>query len=176
MNPLQPANRAATVKFLQGDIFDKVTFVRIKEFFGQEPVDLILSDIAPDLAGDDHVKVIYSNFRIMEIAERFLKKGGKMLIKSFQNQRNFDVLDFLKLQFNDVKQVKPEASKKESSEIYFFCSGYKHCPYWRLLQKEGDLLSWEELRFKLAEKTGIELNNLHKQILVNYLKNRIQLD
>lgn len=57
--------------------------IKIKEYFKLKPIDLILSDIAPDMAGHDSSWIIYVNLRIMELAERFLKKGGKMLIKSF---------------------------------------------------------------------------------------------
>lgn len=58
--------------------------IKVKQYFKANPVDLILSDIAPDLAGNDSQRIIFTNFRIMELAERFLKKGGKLLIKGFQ--------------------------------------------------------------------------------------------
>jgi 23S rRNA (uridine2552-2'-O)-methyltransferase len=92
------------------------------------PADLVLSDMAHNTVGHratDHLKII----ALIEIAADFaiatLKPGGAFVTKNFQGGSAGDVLNRLRATFQDVKFVKPEASRKDSSEVYLVATGFK---------------------------------------------------
>jgi 23S rRNA (uridine2552-2'-O)-methyltransferase len=85
------------------------------------PPDLVLSDMAHNTVGHrqtDHLKII----ALIEIAADFaiktLRPGGAFVTKNFQGGDAGHVLADLRANFQDVKYVKPEASRKGSSEVY----------------------------------------------------------
>jgi 23S rRNA (uridine2552-2'-O)-methyltransferase len=71
--------------FILGDIEDDKTRVQIKEFFKMEPVDVVLSDMAPNFMGDqdvDHMGVAVLNAIALRVCFHNLKIGGTLLMKT----------------------------------------------------------------------------------------------
>lgn len=92
------------------------------------PVDLVISDMAPNLSGNkavDQPAVIYLAELALELAEKVLTSNGVFVAKLFQGQ-GFDpfVLAVRKL-FNVVSIIKPDASRSRSREVYLVAKGLK---------------------------------------------------
>ena len=92
------------------------------------PVDVVLSDMAANTTGHkqtDHLRTV----ALVELALQFtldhLQSGGVFVSKVFQGGATKDVLDGLKANFNDVKHIKPPASRSSSPEIYVVAKGFK---------------------------------------------------
>lgn len=110
-------------QFIRGDIFSAELLERLIEL---GPFDLILSDTAPATSGNKAVDCERSmeiGQRALTIAESVLKKGGRLVIKIFQGGQEKQLLDQLRKKFVKARAFKPEASRKESKELFFL--GFK---------------------------------------------------
>jgi 23S rRNA (uridine2552-2'-O)-methyltransferase len=115
------------VETLVGDIADEETQDEIIEIF-QGKVDVILSDVAPDVSGVwdlDQYRQIYLARVALVIADRLLKREGWMVIKTFQGSEHESFVREMKDMFEIVKTVKPKASRKKSAEIYLVARNLK---------------------------------------------------
>ncbi len=103
-----------------GDITEPETIDRILAILPRK-ADVVISDVSPNLSGIwevDHARQIDLADKSLQIANSVLKDGGHFFAKVFQGEF-FDVfLKSIKHSFEDVKVVKPKASRKESAEIY----------------------------------------------------------
>lgn len=107
------------IKFFHIDIFENKIFDFNNSF------SIIASDIALNSTGhDDNEKNIEVLKRIIEI-KCLLKINGHMIIKTFHSEELKLYINILKKDFVRVKLFKPQASRKESSEIYILCEKYK---------------------------------------------------
>ena len=91
-------------------------------------VDLVISDIAPNLTGIsvvDQARAIGLAELALEFAERVLVKDGNFLIKIFQGAAGEVYLAELKKRFKQVIIRKPKASRAESREVYLLAKGYR---------------------------------------------------
>lgn len=91
--------------------------------------DVILSDMAPKTTGArdlDHERSYFLAKAALEIAKEHLKEGGNFLCKIFQGARYQEFLSEAKKNFELIKTIKPEASKKESKEMYILGKCLKH--------------------------------------------------
>lgn len=110
-------------QFIQGDIFSTELLERLIEL---GPFDLILSDTAPATSGNKTVDCECSleiGKRALTIAESVLKKDGQLVIKIFQGGQEKQLLDQLRKKFVKARAFKPDASRKESKELFFL--GFK---------------------------------------------------
>ncbi|MFN7358152.1 SAM-dependent methyltransferase, partial [Brevundimonas sp.] len=85
------------------------------------PPDLVLSDMAHNTIGHrktDHMKIIALIEIAADFAIRTLKPGGAFLTKSFQGGDLGEVMGRLRAAFDEVKIVKPGASRKDSAEVF----------------------------------------------------------
>ena len=108
------------VHFIRGDITREETLEKIVKIAGSK-IDLVLSDCSPNVSGIwelDHARQIFLAEKALEIAEKVLRKGGKFIVKVFQGDLFNDYLDKVKTVFRNVRVTKPEASRKESAEMY----------------------------------------------------------
>lgn len=116
------------VSFLQGDFTQNDTLNTLEDYLNHETIDLLLSDMAPNLSGDrtiDQPRVMHLTELAYDFAQAYLKQDADMLIKVFQG-RDFDqFLATLKQAFQKVKVVKPKASNQHSTEVYLLCRGFK---------------------------------------------------
>lgn len=108
------------VETIVGDITDPDTQNTILEFF-DERVDVILSDMAPDVTGHwdlDQYRQIYLARTALAIADKILKEDGWLIVKIFQGREHNRFIREVRSMFQYVKNVKPKASRKESSERF----------------------------------------------------------
>lgn len=116
----------SNVKSLRGDITEMETKDLIEENLPQSP-DAILSDASPDISGIwdvDHARSVELGRATLNLARELLKPGGNVLIKAFQGEFFDDLMKDVKESFSFHKASKPEASRKESAEIYIIGKGF----------------------------------------------------
>lgn len=112
---------------VQTDITAVETEQRIMEYLGR-PADSVISDLAPKLTGirdTDEARSSELNRTALEVAKRLLRPGGSFLIKSFVSEEMRIFSTELERQFGSVQRTRPDASRKGSSEIYFFAKDYQ---------------------------------------------------
>jgi len=108
------------VYFIRGDITGEETLEKIIKIANGK-IDLVLSDCSPNVSGVwelDHARQIYLAETSLEVARKVLRKGGKFVVKVFQGDLFANYLDKVRDFFKVVKVTKPEASRKESAEMY----------------------------------------------------------
>lgn len=121
VEPLPPAH------ILQMDFTDPSCGPKLIELLGGPP-DVVLSDMAPNTVGHrqtDHLRIIGLIEAAVEFAIQVLKPGGAFVAKAFQGGETAALMGELKRHFADVRNVKPKASRAESSEIYLVATGFK---------------------------------------------------
>jgi len=121
VEPLGPA------AIIQGDFTDPGCGPALIGLLGGPP-DLILSDMAPNTTGHrqtDHLRIIGLIEAAVDFAMNSLKPGGVFVSKAFQGGETAGLLALLKQNFDQVRHVKPKASRAESSELYLLATGFK---------------------------------------------------
>ncbi len=116
-----PMDAIAGVEFVLGDFRDEAVLAQVLERVGSEKVDLVLSDMAPNMAGIDAVdqpRSMYLAELALEFAERVLAPGGDALIKLFQGAGFDQMIRDVRGRYGKVATRKPKASRSRSSEIY----------------------------------------------------------
>lgn len=119
------------VEFIQGDFNeDEVLAVLLKSLEKQkvEKVDLVLSDMAPNISGVKAVDQPRSMALVKSayaFAEQVLKPGGALVLKVFQGAGSDDFVKSLRQSFSKVVIRKPQASRNESCEVYVLARGYQ---------------------------------------------------
>jgi 23S rRNA (uridine2552-2'-O)-methyltransferase len=123
LNPLR-VNAAPQVTAVQLDVLA----APIEQFVALGKFDVVLSDMAPHTTGirdGDVARSVELVERAIEIAAAVLAPGGKFLAKIFQGEGFEDVRKKMRAVFDEVRILKPEASKRESIEIYLAGIGRK---------------------------------------------------
>jgi 23S rRNA (uridine2552-2'-O)-methyltransferase len=97
------------------------------EMLGGQP-DLVLSDMAPNTVGHretDHLRIIGLIELAADFATSVLKPGGSFVAKAFQGGETATIMAALKKRFNRVQNVKPKASRADSSEVFLVATGFR---------------------------------------------------
>lgn len=118
---LLPMAEIPGVDFLLGDFTKPETVEQLRALLGGRPVDLVMSDMAPNISGNRAIDQPRSMALIEEalwFARETLKPGGDFLTKAFQGEGIDAFVRELRESFKTVKTVKPKASRPESREIY----------------------------------------------------------
>ncbi len=100
---------------------------KLKKLVGG-PVDLVLSDMAPNTTGHpgtDHIRIMMLAEMAVYFAIDVLAPGGAFVCKFFQGGAEKEILDLLKKRFAKTKHAKPAASRAESSETYLVAQGFR---------------------------------------------------
>jgi len=124
--PMEPID---DVTFLQADFSEDAALKvldKVPEMRGG--VDLVLSDMAPNISGidvSDQAKAMYLAELALDFAESHLKPGGSFLAKVFQGAGFDEFLADLRKKFKSVVSRKPKASRARSNEIYLLAKGYR---------------------------------------------------
>jgi len=121
--PLQPLKG---VDFILGDANDEAVQQKVAELFGDKGVDLVISDMAPNLTGIASADEARSQALIalaIVFARRMLKPDGCLLVKVFHGSGLDAVIRDMKQVFGQVLIRKPAASRSQSSEVYVLCRG-----------------------------------------------------
>jgi 23S rRNA (uridine2552-2'-O)-methyltransferase len=124
---LLPMDPIPGVRFLQGDFTDGGTVAALRELLGGRGVDLVMSDLAPNISGNrsmDQPRSMALLDAAAAFAEEVLKHGGDFLAKAFQGEGVESFTRGLRERFATVKTIKPKASRPESREIYLLARNY----------------------------------------------------
>jgi 23S rRNA (uridine2552-2'-O)-methyltransferase len=124
---LLPMEPIPGVEFLHGDFTAPETLQALRNLVGGKPVDLVMSDMAPNISGNrviDQPRSLALLDEALLFAREVLRPGGDFLVKAFQGE-GIDVFTReLKEHFKTVKTLKPKASRPESREIYLLARSF----------------------------------------------------
>lgn len=118
---LLPMEPIPGVEFLQGDFTAPETLEALRNLVGPNPVELVMSDMAPNISGNrtiDQARSLALLDEALLFAREVLRPGGDFLVKAFQGEGIDAFTRDLKREFRTVKTLKPKASRPESREIY----------------------------------------------------------
>jgi 23S rRNA (uridine2552-2'-O)-methyltransferase len=116
------------VEFVQGDFREAEVLERLLARLPGRQVDVLLSDMAPNLSGVDAIdqpRSMYLAELALEMATRILKPGGHALIKVFQGSGFQELLQAARGRFGRVKLLKPQASRTRSPEMYLLAMQFR---------------------------------------------------
>ena len=116
----------AGVDFLHGDFREEAVLSQLIAALNGDPVDLVLSDMAPNLSGVDSVdlpRAMHLAELAMDFADRHLRVGGTFLTKLFQGVGSDDYIRALRRRYTKVTIRKPAASRRRSTEVYALAQG-----------------------------------------------------
>lgn len=116
------------VDFIEGDFREPETLNRLLKIIAGRPVDLVISDMAPNISGIkavDQPRGMYLSELGLDLARQVLKPGGHLLLKVFQGEGFDALLRELRINFASVASRKPKASRSRSSEIYLLARNYQ---------------------------------------------------
>jgi 23S rRNA (uridine2552-2'-O)-methyltransferase len=125
---LLPMEPLAGVEFLQGDFREDAVFQQLKTTLGTAGVDLLLSDMAPNMSGMDAIDAprgMYLAELALDMAAAVLKPGAGALIKVLQGAGFQELVALARTRFGRVRCLKPDASRSRSPETYLLASGMR---------------------------------------------------
>jgi 23S rRNA (uridine2552-2'-O)-methyltransferase len=123
-----PMDNLAGVEFVQGDFTQDEVFARIMARIGADPVDLVISDMAPNMSGlntVDQPRSMYLVELALDLARQTLAPKGAFVAKVFQGEGFDELLRQLRASFSKVVTRKPKASRPRSREVYLVASGFR---------------------------------------------------
>ncbi|MBA35255.1 MAG: 23S rRNA (uridine(2552)-2'-O)-methyltransferase RlmE [Oleispira sp.] len=123
-----PMDGIAGVTFLQGDFTEETVFDELMRVIGNRPVDLVISDMAPNMSGMsavDQPSAMYLVELALDMARQVLKPGGNYAAKVFQGEGFDEYLKDMRSSFQKVVTRKPESSRARSREVYLVAKGFK---------------------------------------------------
>ncbi|HVW65537.1 MAG TPA: 23S rRNA (uridine(2552)-2'-O)-methyltransferase RlmE [Nitrosospira sp.] len=126
MNEMEPL---PGVTFIRGDFTEAEVLAELKNTLGKSPVDLVISDMSPNITGiaaSDQARSMYLAELALEFCRERLNSGGVFLIKVFQGAGFQGFLQSMRMDFNKVVTRKPEASRDRSSELYLLGTGKRY--------------------------------------------------
>lgn len=113
---------------LEGDFCEAVTLEGLLTVLAERPVDLVLSDMAPNTSGlkaVDQPRGMYLAELALDFARQCLRPGGNFLVKAFQGEGFDAFLKALRTAFTIVTPRKPQASRARSAEQYLLARNYR---------------------------------------------------
>lgn len=116
------------VTFIQGDFREESVFEQLLAALGGKKVDLVMSDMAPNMSGTravDQPRAIYLAELALDMARRVLAPDGRFLVKLFQGEGLDSYRRDLHDSFDRLVTRKPAASRPRSPEVYVLGSGLK---------------------------------------------------
>ncbi len=125
---LLPMDPIDGVQFMQGDFRDDVILQQLEEMIGNHTVDVVISDMAPNLSGipsSDAARVQHICELATDFAIHHLKQDGVLVIKAFHGSGFSQIVENLKRYFKRVVERKPKASRDQSSETFLVARGLK---------------------------------------------------
>lgn len=122
--PMEPIGG---VEFIQGDFREKESLERLRGLLHGAAVDLVLSDMAPNVSGMsavDQPKAIYLCEIALELAREILRPGGSFVVKVFQGEGFDSCIREVRSSFSRVVIRKPDASRPKSREVYLVAGNF----------------------------------------------------
>lgn len=127
---IDPIETEATVEYLRGDVTEDRTRERIAAAV-EESADLVVSDMAPNVTGEyelDHARSVHLVRQALAVATAVLGPGGEFVAKVFDGRDIEELAADIEDEFEYVRQVRPEASRDASSELYLVGKGRLTAP------------------------------------------------
>lgn len=121
--PMEPL---AGVEFIQGDFREHAVLETLRARLGGTPVNLVMSDMAPNISGMEAVDIprsLYLAELAIDFADDVLVEGGSLLCKAFQGEGFERALAGLRGKYRKVLIRKPKASRARSREVYLLARG-----------------------------------------------------
>ena len=113
---------------LQGDFTEEATLKALLDALGGRPVDLVISDMSPNISGvdsADKARAMYLAELALDFAAQVLKPGGAFMMKVFQGSGFSELYKVIQGKFTRVVSRKPKASRARSAEIYVLATGFR---------------------------------------------------
>ncbi len=123
LKPIAPISSNVATRVC--DLLNPIELGNCFQSVGLEQFNLVLSDLAPNTSGIkylDQQRSLELNQAVFEIAKKYLKPNGKLVMKIFQGPNLGKFVNELKRRFTKVVLTKPSASRERSSEQYIICS------------------------------------------------------
>jgi 23S rRNA (uridine2552-2'-O)-methyltransferase len=128
-----------SIDILNMEIIDNIFFYKkdfndsdfldfINDFFKQNKVDIVLSDMAVNTTGNKDLDAIKTNaiaLDVLNLSKLILKKKSSLLVKIFSGKDENILIKNAKELFKDIERIKPDSSRKESREMYLLCRDLK---------------------------------------------------
>lgn len=125
MLPMEPI---AGVEFIQGDFREDDVLRQLETVLDGQPVDLVISDMAPNLSGvsaADAARIQHVCELALEFSREHLKPEGALIVKAFHGSGFSQIVQDFKQVFTRVVERKPKASRDKSSETFLVGKGLK---------------------------------------------------
>lgn len=125
---LLPMEPVAGVEFIQGDFRDNDVLKQLEDMVGSRAVDLVISDMAPNLSGvgsADSARIQHVCELAMEFSRAHLKPNGALIVKAFHGSGFSQIVQSFKQHFKRVVERKPKASRDKSSETFLVARDLK---------------------------------------------------
>ena len=116
------------VTFIQGDFTEESVLAQILAAVNNQPVDLVISDMAPNMSGvrmADQARAMYLCELALDLAGQVLRPGGDFLIKIFQGEGFDQYHKQVRQMFEKVQMRKPLSSRDRSREQYLLARGFR---------------------------------------------------
>ena len=123
-----PMAAIADVTFIEGDFTEERVFNQIMDAVGNNPVDLVISDMAPNMSGvrtADQAAAMYLCELALDLASKVLRPGGDFLIKVFHGEGFDAYLRDVRSRFEKIQMRKPASSRDRSREQYLLARGMR---------------------------------------------------
>jgi len=123
-----PMDPLPDVEFIQGDFTEESVFNQIMAAIAGRPVDVVISDMAPNLSGissADQAASIYLIELALDMAQQVLKPKGSFIAKAFQGEGYDAYVAQVREHFDSVVIRKPDSSRARSREVYIVGKGFK---------------------------------------------------
>lgn len=117
----------AGVDFIQGDFREDGPYQQLLDLLEGRPVDLVISDMAPNVSGVsavDQPKAMYLCELALEFARQTLRPGGGFVVKVFQGEGYDEYFKEVRSSFGKLSTRKPKASRPKSREVYLVAGNY----------------------------------------------------
>jgi 23S rRNA (uridine2552-2'-O)-methyltransferase len=125
---LLPMEPIAGVTIVQADFREGGGFSAVEEALGEAKIDLVVSDMSPNLSGveaADQARAVHLGELALEFAKAWLQPGGDLVVKAFQGEGFVELRRALEAHFTKVYVRKPKASRDRSREVYLVGKGLK---------------------------------------------------
>jgi 23S rRNA (uridine2552-2'-O)-methyltransferase len=121
----------AHVETVRGDVTDDETVARLLDAVGDDGADAVVSDVAPNMTGEysvDHARSVHLARVALDVALDCLRPGGDFVAKVFDGPDLDRLRDDVAAEFEYVRDVRPDASRESSSELYLVAKGRVTAP------------------------------------------------
>lgn len=117
------------VQFIVGDFREDAVLDQLRQAVGDRPVDVVISDMAPNLSGidsSDSARIAHLVELAIDFSQNHLKKDGALVCKVFHGSGYSQLVEMFKQHFRVCKPIKPKASRDKSAETFLVGIGLKN--------------------------------------------------